>query len=62
MQLARGLSRLVCPGCDAITGFAELQIQSPTTLPEARQFWAVVGGIALVIGLVKFLDRLEGWA
>jgi hypothetical protein len=62
MQLARGLSRLVCPSCHAITGFAERQIQSPTTSPEAKQFWAVVGGVALVIGLLRFLDRLDGWA
>lgn len=57
-QLARQASRSACPVCGVITDFAERQIQKPTTLPQDKQAWAALGGLALFVGLLMFVDRV----
>gem|GEM_PF-5032759 len=61
-QLARQASRSACPVCGFITDYAERQIQKPTTSPQDRQAWAALGGLALFIGLLMFVDRISEWA
>lgn len=57
-QLARQASRWACPVCGVITDFAERQVQKPTTSPQDKQAWAALGGFALFIGLLMFVDRV----
>lgn len=58
LQIARGISRWACPFCDAVTEFAQRQVQSPNTSQQDKQFWSTLGAGALFFGLIVAIDRI----
>ena len=51
LQLALTASKLFCKPCNAVTQFAEAQIQRPSISPEARNDWVIVRDLAVGIGV-----------
>jgi hypothetical protein len=49
-------SRLECYWCGVVQDVAAYELRQPGLSPEAKQFWSLVGAVAFVIGLAKFVD------
>ena len=61
-QLALTASRLFCRPCNAVTQFAEAQMQRPDISPQAKSEWGIVKDIAVGIGVGIAIHKFYQWA
>jgi len=61
-DLIRAASRAACPLCDAVTQFAEAQIQRTDISPQTKNDWGILRNIAVGIGLALAVHKVIQWA
>lgn len=50
--------RWACPTCGDVIDFSQKQLAQPGLSQDAKAFWSLIGGAAVIFGVALLADRL----